>query len=81
MGIYLNPPEDAKKGRPIRAGSFAEMNLQLRSGEVLVGLYDRLMFKLAPYIPDAKELEEFESQYRRGEMISHDFFAVKRWWE
>jgi hypothetical protein len=81
MGIYLNPPEEARKGRPIRSGSFAEMACNLMPGEVLVGLYDRLLFKLAPYIPDAIELDEFERQYREGHLVSHEFYAVNKWWE
>ena len=80
MGIYLNPPEMVKNGRRINFGSFAQMESKLLPGEVLVGLYDRLIFKLAPYIPDARELEEFESQYRRGDLVTHDFFAVEKWW-
>ena len=78
MGIYINPPEDAKKGRPIRTGSFTEMHLQLRSGEVIVGLYDRLIFKLAPLISSANDLAEFEDQYKRGELVSHAFYAVSK---
>lgn len=81
MGIYYNPVSDVPKiGRVISGTTFDELSSQLNSGEVLVGVYDRLIFKLAPYIPDAKELEEFESQYRRGDLISHAFYAVPKWW-
>lgn len=80
MGIYLEPPEAARNGRRIATGSFVSMNAQLMSGEVLVGLHDRLLYKLAPYIPDAAELEEFEKQYRSGNLVSHEFYAVPKWW-
>ena len=80
MGVYLNPPEKARDGRKIPTGSFSDMSCRLVPGEVLVGLYDRLIFKLAPCIPDARELEEFERQYREGHLVSHDFFAVPKEW-
>ena len=80
MGKYLNPPTRAVEGRRIPTGSFSDMSRHLLPGEVLVGLYDRLVFKLAPCIPDARELEEFERQYREGHLVSHDFFAVPKEW-
>lgn len=82
MGTYFNPPEKVREvGRPLGSNpNFRDLNVHLLPGEVLVGLYDRLIFKLAPYIPDAKELEEFESQYRAGMLVSHEFFAVPKWW-
>lgn len=77
MGDYVNPPTKVQSGRPISPGNFQQMAAQLRPGEVLVGLYDRLIFKLAPIIPDASELEAFESQYRAGHLVSRAFFAMK----
>jgi hypothetical protein len=80
MGDYLNPPMKAREiGRSLGFNAdFNSLSRRLLPGEVLVGLYDRLIFKLAPMIPDAKELEEFESQYRSGHLVSHEFFAVPK---
>ena len=77
MGRYFNPVQDLPTvGRRLMTGDFQAMATQLRTGEKILGLYDRGVFKLAPVIDDAKELEEFESQYCRGMLLSHAHYAV-----
>lgn len=78
MGYYLNPANKVPSvGRQIHgAASYNEAVASLRSGEVLVGLYDRVIFKNAPWLHSKSEWEEFEQQYRSGAFVSKAHFAV-----
>ena len=82
MGKYFNPASKEAlmaAGRKLEGASnenFESYKKLLKNDEVLVGLFDRLIFKVAPVIPDADEYEEFMKQYRVGQFISYDFFAV-----
>lgn len=80
MGEYINPPTMVKNGRIILEGTFEHMKMMLRPGEILVGLYDNLSFKLAPVIYNKEELEEFERQYREGWFVTHKFYAIPDEW-
>ena len=81
MGQYHDPETIIKVGRKLNdvyPSQFDALSAQLMSGEKLVGLYKRIgMFKLAPYIPNASELAEFEDQYERGYLHREGFFAVR----
>ena len=79
MGYYLNPPDSVNRlGRCLTGSDFGLLTGQLRGDEMLVGLYDRLIFKNAVHLYCAEEFEAFEKAYRAGQMVSHDFFAVKK---
>jgi hypothetical protein len=78
MGHYLNPADKVSNvGRRLHdALTFADAVRQLRSGEVLVGLYDRGIFKVAPWLHSAGEWSEFEGQYGAGAFLSKQHFAL-----
>jgi hypothetical protein len=81
MGKYFNPPNDeslVKAGRKLDYDSRNYSNLKalLKEGENLVGLFDRGINKVAPFLPDESEYEEFMKQYRSGQFIDVDFYAV-----
>ena len=81
MGQYHDPDTITKVGRKLNnsyPSKFDALSAQLQPGEKLFGLYQRIgMFKLAPYIPEASELAEFERQYDSGHLRREGFFAVK----
>ncbi len=81
MGQYHDPDTITSVGRKlidVYPSKFDALSAQLKPGEKLVGLYQRIgMFKLAPYIPHAAELAEFEAQYDQGLLHREGFFAVK----
>lgn len=77
MGNYLNPPEKIKEvGRPISGSNYNDLTRQLRAGEILVGLFDRGIFKIAPHLYSPEEFDEFDRQYMSGMLISRYFFAA-----
>ena len=78
MGSYFNPPGELPAvGRNLNAGDFRFLTSQLHQDEVLIGLYDRMIFKNAPHLYSTEEMEEFESQVRRGILINYGYYAVK----
>jgi len=81
MGQYHDPDTITTVGRKLNAvypHKFETLSAQLMAGEKLVGLYKRIgMFKIAPYIPHAAELAEFETQYEQGYLHHEGFYAVK----
>ena len=48
----------------------------LNTGYVLVGLFDRLIFKQAPIITNEEDFNDFMKQYYKGMIISFAFYAV-----
>lgn len=77
MGIYINPPELVKQqGRRVVGDNYEAIVKQLEPGEALAAYVDRGPFKQAPVLPDAYEFEEFHIQYRRGQVLRCDFYAV-----
>ena len=80
MGNYYNPPDDVKRiGRPLRgSGDYANLIRQVGTNEVLVGLYDRIMFKNAPYLDCEAEFQEFQKQVDAGIIFLDGFFAVPK---
>lgn len=81
MGQYHDSDTISTVGRKLNEvypHKFETLAAQLRPGEKLVGVYQRIgMFKIAPYIPNAAELAEFERQYDRGYLHHEGFYAVK----
>jgi hypothetical protein len=80
MGKYFNPATKealTAVGRPVGyVKNYEHGKAHLKAGEVLVGLFDRGNFKIAPVLPDAEEFEYFMEQYNSGMLLSCDFFAV-----
>lgn len=63
MGFYFNPPEMVcNVGRKLNGQTFQELNNQLKDNEILIGIYDRGMFKNAPHLFSEKEFIAFEEQ-------------------
>ena len=60
MGFYLNPHEIVKTiGRPIKGNGFAELMSEVKSGEALVGQFQRPMFKNTVVLYNENEFQEF----------------------
>ena len=77
MGTYFQPVAELPTvGRRLNFSKYGELVASLKPGERLYGLYDRLIFKLAPHLFSEDEFEAFESQYRSGSLVSHWFYAV-----
>lgn len=78
MGVYLNPPDITKTiGKEIHGSSFNELKNQLNHDEVLIGLYDRFVFKNATQLYCEGEMHEMEQQVSQGIIKREGFFAVK----
>ena len=79
MGKYFNPVTDLPtKGRPLRTYSetWAEIHTKVNKGEVLVGLFDRGLYKAAPLLETEKEFTYWMEQYKQGMWIDVEFWAV-----
>ena len=76
MGIYFNPQDGVKVGRPLNGRAYVELRTELKEGEYLFGLYDRYMFKNAPWLFDQQEFDEFDRQVRQGTIKFEGFFAI-----
>lgn len=81
MGWYLNPHEVINQiGRrlPILyVGGFDYYQKQLGENEVLVGQFDRIVFKNTVVLFCEKEFDEFKKQLDNGIIILVGYFAVK----
>jgi len=76
MGNYYNPPDNVKTvGRRLLSTTYPKLVAELRDGEALVGLYDRIVFKNAPHLFSQAEFYEFETQVGQG-LQREGFFAV-----
>ena len=49
---------------------------RLNTGYVLVGLFDRLIFKQTPILTKEEDFNDFMKQYSMGMIISFTFYAV-----
>lgn len=78
MPEYYNPPAKvAEIGRRLTGRSdFYALQRQLFPGEYLFALGDRLVFKLAPCVTTPADFDDFYVQYRNGNLVSLDFYAV-----
>jgi hypothetical protein len=60
----------------VSGNNFNYYNNRLNTGYVLVGLFDRLIFKQAPIITKEEDFNDFMEQYSKGMIISFAFYAV-----
>ena len=79
MGQYFNPVDTLEtQGRRLSGGGNYRMLIsQLQPDEQLVGLYDRGLYKTAPYLNKQTEFDHFEESYNCGLFISREFYAVR----
>lgn len=78
MTMYLNPEKVRELGRPIPPGypqGLDGLKRNLRAGEIVAGIYDRLIFKTAPVLTNAEDFDDFEQQYSTGMIVRREFFA------
>ena len=77
MARHLDPPDKITKvGRCLYVNAYDDLLRQLRNGEVLVGLYDRYIFKFAVWLESREEYEHFEKQDSLGQCSRVGFFAA-----
>lgn len=80
MEAYINPAESVKVvGRRLNGknNDYDAFIGQLRDGEQLYGLYDRLVFKVAHNVMDKDEFDSFYKSYYSGAFVSVEYYAVK----
>jgi len=81
MGQYYNPANDIETiGRPLRTlsdkPSLADLESQLEPGELVFAVCDKLIYKIAPFLEEQRQIDDFYSQYMRGMLIGIDYYAV-----
>lgn len=76
MGYYANPDTVLKQGRKLESSTYGELIEELNEGELLVGVYDRIIFKNAPHLYSPDEFQEFEKQVNGFSMKRMGFYAV-----
>lgn len=79
MGRYYDPVseiEEGAVGRLIVGSDFDVAKNQLRPGERLYALCDRLVFKYAVCVDDREEFYHFYEQYQTGQMLSFELVAL-----
>lgn len=75
MGYYTNP-SDMAAARKLDNGTYDDLKAQLLEGELLGGLYDRVIFKNAVLLDSPMEYNEFEKQVAGGILERIGFYAV-----
>lgn len=81
MGRYFNPVGKLPDvGRSLTfKREYQDLCAQLSPDEVLVGLYDKVIYKVAPILIDnERDFTGFEQDYRLGYYISRSFYAVTK---
>ena len=77
MGVYVNPPLKVRDvGRRLTGATYLQLCEQVRTGEVLIGLFDRGIFFNAPHLFSQEEFNEFDRQNRQGVFLSAAYYAV-----
>lgn len=76
MGRYFNPINELNSCRVIYGQDYTELKKNIKNKEVLVGLFDRVLFKFAPLIDSQEEFNVFWEQYVMGNIVSYQFYAV-----
>ncbi len=78
MGHYYNPAKEIiTAGRRLGSGlDYAHYQRLLGPGEQLIGLLDRGIYHVAPYLPDEREFDEFQQAYARGLYLSFQLYAL-----
>lgn len=80
MSKYYNPASDLEEGRvgrPLVGTDYTGGLRQMREGEHLYALCDRLIFKQAVCVDKRADYDEFYSQYRQGNLMSFQLYALK----
>lgn len=76
MGYY-NPPQEVEiVGRRLEGKTYEELIAQLQPGELLFGLYQKPLFKLAPHIYSQTEFEKLKNQVYDRVVKRIGFYAV-----
>ncbi|MBF9127621.1 hypothetical protein I0C86_01205 [Plantactinospora sp. S1510] len=80
LGTDLDGLNLSNEGEPTYRISklFRELNRSLEPSKLLFGLYERGIYRLAPYIYDEERLFNFEEQVARGTLSRVAYFAVYR---
>ncbi len=79
MGVYYNPVTDitgGKVGRRIRGHDYADAKRQLRSGEHLYAVCDKLVYMLAGNVDKKSEFDAFYKVYYSGGFVSFELYAL-----
>ena len=79
MGMYFPRPDDVKSGqvgRELTARSYDAARRELRSGEHLYLLGDKLVRHIAVCVDDENEFTHFVEQYNRGMLMSYRLVAL-----
>ena len=78
MKCYNTPEKVPKLGRELKAGTYQELILQLREGELLFGLYDCGAYMTAPCIDGEDDIGQYEAYSRKGRAQHLGFYALDR---
>lgn len=79
MGKYFNPVDELPNvGKKIYGSSWDNLKRQVPSNSYLIGLFDRIVLKVAPYLHSENEFNAFNSQYMNGMFISRDFYIISQ---
>lgn len=82
MGTYYNPVSDVEEGIVGRqivthsSGNHQAAISQLKPGEHLYALCDRLIFKQVVCVDEKREFDHFYEQYNGGMLISFQLVAL-----
>jgi hypothetical protein len=77
MGRYANPPLAVKaQGRALSGSSYTSLSEQLRPGEMLFGLFDQIILKVAPLLDSKDEFNWHYGAYEEGQYVNVSFYAL-----
>lgn len=76
MSIYYKPEEVKANGRTLKGGGYNRMSLEVRhTGERIVMLGDRGIFKVAVDVTEQSEYEYHHSTEQLMSFIRYDYYA------
>ena len=78
MGRYFYPLYNLTNCRKLNGCKYNELVKQLYLNEILVGLFDRVEFNIAPFIESEDEFNNFWNQIIDGDIVSYEFYATKK---
>ncbi len=79
MSQYYNPVSDVTEGRvgrPLHTSNYNQAVRQLRTGEHLYALGDRLIFKQVVCVDEKSEFDDYYGQYSAGHLVRFQLFAL-----
>lgn len=80
MSTWYNPVSDVTEGRVGRplntTNNHSAAMSQLREGEHLYALGDRLIFKQVGCMDDKSEFDQYYKQYAGGHLVTFQLFAL-----